>query len=122
MDKEFLIDNYLTNELVFKNTIIQIKKDFEFAGLELVLNDFNKIDFNKLAEVIKLQVNFLLHKNYAGFLNLLYRIDLSEAALKKQTKIEPYIEFELIVAELIIKRELQKVVTKEFYKKNSNEN
>lgn len=122
MDKEFLIDNYLTNELVFKNTIIQIKKDFEFAGLELVLNDFNKIDFNKLAEVIKLQVHFLLHKNYAGFLNLLYRIDLSEAALKKQTKIEPYIEFELIVAELIIKRELQKVVTKEFYKKNSNEN
>jgi len=53
-------------------------------------------------------------------MQLLYRIDISETQLKRyltENINEPYFK---VIAELIIKRVLQKVVTKQYYKNNEN--
>jgi hypothetical protein len=47
---------------------------------------------------------------------LLYRIDVSELQIKKLSREKPENEMNEIMAELIIKRELQKVVIKEHYR------
>ena len=54
-------------------------------------------------------------------MQLLYRIDISEAQLKRyllENKSDNYFN---VIAELIIKRVLQKVVIKQFYKNNKNQ-
>ena len=48
--------------------------------------------------------------------HLLYRVDISEAQLKKYLNSQPDESYFDVIAELIIKRELQKVVIKQFYK------
>jgi hypothetical protein len=52
-------------------------------------------------------------------MQLLYRIDISEAQLKRYLSElnEPYFS---VIAELIIKRVLQKVVIRQYYKSNEN--
>lgn len=92
--------------------ILQLNKDFQLSNIE------ERITLAAVPEVLKLQLNVivenLIHNDFGSFLNLLYRIDLSEHNIKKQTaqSTEEYIEY---VSFLILKREWQKVWFKQNY-------
>ena len=49
--------------------------------------------------------------------NLLYRIDITELQIKNAALKNPELHLQFLLAELIIKRILQKVVLKELYSK-----
>jgi hypothetical protein len=49
-------------------------------------------------------------------MNLLYRVDISEAQLKRYLTESPAEDTLVTIAELIIKRVLQKVVIRKYYK------
>jgi hypothetical protein len=121
MSEEFSPDNFHTNLLILQKTLLQIQKDFEFAGIPLSFENTEALTFQKITEKIQPLLAELMTKNYQGFMNLLYRIDLNESRIKKETAAQPEKKFEEIIAALVIKRELQKVVIKEYYKNNQDE-
>jgi len=90
---------------------IQIKKDFETCGLDVnFINDLPS-DFFKLKAIFinQLQPLFI---NKKALSNLLNRIDISETQLNNYQAKKISFSFEEIIAELIIKRTLQKVILK----------
>jgi len=95
---------------VFNAFAEQLRKDFQGAGIALDENLVIPSNYQDLKEVLK---NFIFSagsRNSAALPQLLYRIDISEAQLKKYGNINKEQSFEDLIAELIIKRVLQKVI------------
>ena len=67
-------------------------------------------------EVLK-SVMIIEKKDSSSIQNLLYRIDITELQIKKEASSYPEKNFQQILAELIIKRILQKVILKQQYSK-----
>ena len=101
---------------LFEKFKLQLNKDFENCGLSGEFSINLIPDYNFIAEVLTCEVE-KINKSSSGKLNeLLYRIDISEAQIKKAFNLNPDISLNEIIAGLIVKRELQKIVIKEHYK------
>ena len=110
------LSQYFNRLDLIKDTAKQIIKDFDMFGLEIKFsgNAFNA--YEELFEQIEPHINQLINSNHQKFMSILYRIDLSDEQIKKaisENSSEPFSE---IVSDLIIKRELQKVVIRNHYK------
>lgn len=92
----------------------QMYKDFELSGL----SDYApKLTTNNLNEVYDEVLNSILlieRKDSTSLMTLLYRIDITEQQLKKASQTSSN-NLKQVMAELIIKRILQKVILKEKY-------
>jgi len=69
---------------------------------------------------IQKPVNTLNEQDPKRILNLLYRIDLPEEKVQSEMQISS-LTFSELLAELIVKRELQKVIMKNYYSKPENQ-
>jgi hypothetical protein len=111
-----VINDSLTNAHLFEAFKLQLAKDFEQSNFP---SDFVKTltpHYAHICEMIRLQLQHNVKRADASLNQLLYRVDISEAQVKKYLA-EAGDENPLtILAELIIKRVLQKVVTKHYYK------
>ncbi|MBP7808003.1 MAG: hypothetical protein KA163_01800 [Bacteroidia bacterium] len=95
---------------------LQLQKDFENCSLEGIFATHLVADYNLILSAVLLEVE-KINKTSSGKLNeLLYRIDISEAQIKKAFNLNPDTTLNEIIADLIIKRELQKIVIKEHFK------
>ena len=102
---------YLSEQDFFQLFKTQLKKDFEGSGINGDFTDNLLPDFHLLKEKL-IQELYGVFKNSSQLAGLLYRVDNSEAQLKKYQVLSPDLNFEELIAELIIKRVLQKVVLK----------
>ena len=106
-----LVDTeFLSQKDLLRNLILQIRKDFESAGIPIKLLLNKRYSFVELAQIIS---DSFMQAGATAMFNLLYRVDVSEKQLKDGMPtpgIDP-----ILVAELVIKRELQKVVLKKQY-------
>jgi hypothetical protein len=98
---------------LFDKFKIQTQKDFEMSGVLEYMPIITSNNLNKLKEgfynsVLKLELSDALK-------NLLYRIDITELQIKQACVKNPETPLQHILAELMIKRILQKVVLKELY-------
>ncbi|MBS1573757.1 MAG: hypothetical protein JST09_00520 [Bacteroidetes bacterium] len=76
----------------------------------------------QLRPVLAAYINQLLDKNFEKLINLLYRLDVNENKLKQLLKDNADIDAALLIADLIIERQLQKIrVRNEFKKKETGE-
>lgn len=101
---------------LFEKFKLQLQKDFENCGLEGTFAVDLIADYDLILNAVHLEVE-KINKSSSGKLNeLLYRIDISEAQIKKAFNLNPDSSLNEIIADLIIKRELQKIVIKEHYK------
>ena len=100
---------------LFEKFKTQLTKDFELCGL---LDDAPQINSNELnhvfSELLK-SIRLLENKGANGLMNLLYRIDVTESQINQAVKLNPDKTWQEVIAELIIKRILQKVIFKEKY-------
>ena len=89
-------------------TLAQLEKDFLMIGVNF---DIEKpiVEYKTLFAFTNNLVNSLNEKNPKLLLSLLYRIDLSEEMVQKKMQ-ETSLSFSEILSELIVKRELYKVV------------
>ncbi len=101
---------YLINLELIRETARQIIKDFGMTGIEIRFTGNGQSAYDELFGQIAPEVDKLLQGNAGSFYDLLYRIDISEDQLKKESERFPARKFSEVVAHLIIKRELQKVV------------
>jgi hypothetical protein len=107
---------YINRLDLIKDTANQIIKDFDMFGMEIKFSGNAYNAYEELFEQIEPNINKLIQSNQQKFMGILYRIDLSDEQIKKavtENSIEP---FSCIVTDLIIKRELQKVVIRNHYK------
>lgn len=110
--EEIEVKNQLLQQDLFELFKIQLRKDFETSGLDADFVDTLPSAFELLKEVIIYQLKRILKNSYSSLSNLLYRIDVSELQIKKYQGLHKTLSFEEIVAELIIKRVLQKIILK----------
>lgn len=109
------ISPYLNQQEILRETLAGINKSFIQAGEDEIIHTESTPTFEGLLSVLVPVLDKLYHLQHQKFLTLLYRVDISEAMLAnaKEKKGESFI---LEIAVLIIKRELQKVVSRNFYK------
>ncbi|MCE9538730.1 MAG: hypothetical protein K8R85_05885 [Bacteroidetes bacterium] len=101
---------------LIKDTAHQIIKDFDMFGLEIKFSGNAYNAYEELFEQIEPHIDQLIHSNQQRFMSILYRIDLSDEQIKKAVNENSSEPFSAIVSDLIIKRELQKVVIRNHYK------
>ncbi len=111
-----VITNQLTSEELFQAFKAQLAKDFEQSNFSIDFISTLKPDYNYIKERIALELQRSQKKADANLMQLLYRIDISEAQLKRYLHQQKDENSDYVIAELIIKRVLQKVVIKQFYK------
>lgn len=99
-------------------TIAQIEKDFMQNGLALNLADHGALTVSQLSAKLEEAFGWLLERDEQRLLQLLYRIDLGEDALKKAIVNQSEQSLAAILAAMVLKREAQKVIIRHFYKAN----
>lgn len=115
--KELSINDQLLKEDLFVLFLSQLRKDFESSALDADFVDSLPKEFDRLREALIFQLAPLFKHGSSTLSSLLYRIDISESTLQNYQKKNQHLKFEEVVAELIIKRILQKVVLKKTYSK-----
>jgi len=115
--EELDVNSHLLKEDLFRLFKIQLKKDFEGAGANADFADTLPREFDVLKTFIMRQLEPLLKNNGSLIASLLYRIDISEMQLQHYQLKNPALSFDETLAELIIKRILQKVILKKTFSK-----
>ena len=115
--EELDVNTYLLKENLFDLFKLQLKKDFEGAGASADFADHLPSEYNALKVAVEEQLNPMLKNNGSLLSSLLYRIDISEAQLQSYQHKNTSLPFEELLAELIIKRILQKVILKKTFSK-----
>lgn len=112
------IENYLKMPNLLRDLILQLLKDFQTAQIPLTLNPEENYSFEGLCKGIEFVIEN--HLKRGGTLkNLLNRVDLTEKQIKKAISGAIHSNLRRL-AELIIKRELQKVVIRYWYQQSSS--
>lgn len=108
------INSGISKPELFEKFKLQLQKDFENCNLNGSFATDLIRDYDAILGKVHLEVEKIGRSS--GKLNeLLYRIDISEAQIKKASGLNSN-SFTEMVAELIVKRELQKIVIKEHFK------
>jgi hypothetical protein len=101
---------------LIKATAEQIIKDFDMFGIEIKFSGNAYNAYEELFEQIEPHMHKLINSNSQKFMGILYRIDLSDEQVKKAVDENSSEPFPTIITDLIIKRELQKIVIRNHYK------
>jgi hypothetical protein len=102
---------------LFEKFKAQLHRDFELCGFA---DDAPKLSSNNLEHVFQEVLKAVMKiekKDSSSIQNLLYRIDVTELQIKKEAANHQEKNFQQILAELIVKRILQKVILKQQYSK-----
>lgn len=101
---------------LLKQVVGQINKDFRLQGFEVTFSGSGETAYQELSEQLKPVIEYMLENQTEKFWNLIYGIDLSENKVRqilfgKEENIDAIQE----LTNLILKRELQKVVIRLHY-------
>lgn len=100
---------------LFEKFKTQVYRDFKLAG---AIDFLPVIESNHLEHLKTVFFNSIVKLEIGNDLkNLLYRIDITELQIKQASQQDPQTPLQKLLAELMIKRILQKVVLKELYSK-----
>jgi len=88
---------------------------------ELSLEIPVKISLEELRENLSNHISFLIENNFGKLVSFLYRIDVNESKLKTLLHENADTNAGVIIAELIIERQLQKIKAREQFRKEDND-
>lgn len=100
-----LIEKIESRQLLGK-LIQQLNKDASLSGVDFVCEE--NISANQLLEKVYYLLINLMTNDFGSYLNFLYRVDISEHAIKSITETEPERIAQKITL-MVVKREWQKV-------------
>ena len=97
---------------------IQLLKDFEMSDVSDYLEPIVVFEYDEIHSNIMNALKKIDNKDFSKYRHLLYRIDISEKTVELELKSKPDNARYAVLADLIIKRILQKVILKiQFSKK-----
>ena len=98
--------------------------DIQKAAVEfqkhLVLPAVSNISYDELVLYLAERINVLLKDDFSALVQLLYRMDISEAKLRYLLQTNTGEMAATIMAKLMIERQLQKIETRRSFKKDDN--
>ena len=113
------VNNSIEKNSFLNETVEQLEKDFLMVGVNF---DVPKpvLSYSSLFNFTIHLVDALQAKDSQKILNLLYRIDLSEEIVKNAMK-QTDLSFTEMISEMIVKRELKKVIMYYYYSNLENQ-
>lgn len=114
------LKNQLSRKDLFDAFKAQLAKDFDQSNFPSDFVEALEPDYISIHQKIAFELHGNGEKSDSDLMRLLYRVDISEAQLKKYFNRDRTENQLSVIAELIIKRVLQKVVLKQFYRTNQN--
>ncbi|MBS1946852.1 MAG: hypothetical protein JST47_03720 [Bacteroidetes bacterium] len=87
---------------------------------ELLIEATEKIPLAELKRKLAQHINDLINSDFEKLVSLLYRIDINERKLKALLKEHKNEDAGALIAELIIERQLQKIITRAKFSKTSD--
>jgi hypothetical protein len=112
------IKNQLSSKDLFDAFKRQLVKDFEQSNFPADFVEALEPNYISIHEKIAFELQRNEKRTDYNLMHLLYRIDISEAQLTKYLHAHKNENHFNVIAELIIKRVLQKVVIKQHYRNN----
>lgn len=107
---------YYNRQDLLQKVVTQIQKDFDWFNLKVhFTNNDEKSAYQELYEKILPLIDEMLNEDYPKLLAILYRIDIDEDFLNRKLKEIANADTDEVITDLIIKRELQKIIIKEIY-------
>jgi hypothetical protein len=102
---------------LINQTAQQIIKDFDWYGMEIKFSGHSENAYHELFEQINPAIEKLLGTNSEKLMEVLYRIDVNEKKVTSLSERESEGKRRVseLLTELIIQRELQKVVTRNYF-------
>lgn len=106
IDNSIRLFEEITQNNLYSKLLDQLNKDFRFAGISDEISE--TITPTELHQQLAKIIYALINRNFSDYLNLLYRVDISEGEIKglDGSDIE---KLSANVSRLILKRECQKV-------------
>ncbi|MBI9066972.1 MAG: hypothetical protein JEZ09_06745 [Salinivirgaceae bacterium] len=105
---------------IIEETIQQIMKDFGMFGMDIVFSGDIENAYFEIFNQVVYQIEDLFRISSSRLLAVLYQIDISNEQIEKAHNITPDSTLQEVVAEQIIQRELKKVLTRRYFKLNTN--
>lgn len=112
------IEAFRNREEIIRQVAAQIEKDFSQFGLEVQFSGEVNNAYDELFAQLREHLVWLLDCDYHRLVLLLYQIDLSEKQIINAENKYPDVAKSELLAELIILRELKKVLTRNYFKEN----
>ncbi len=114
------IKNQLSSKELFEAFKTQLVRDFDQSNFPSEFVKALEPDYQLIHEKIASELKRNESRADFNLMNLLYRVDISEAQLNRYLNESKDANHYDVMAELIIKRVLQKAVIKRYYKNNEN--
>jgi len=114
--EQFDLELYKTRTEVIRQTVAQVEKDFAMFGLEVEFTGSTDLAYSELFAQLSEHIGRLLQTDYGKLSALLYQVDLSERNILEAVATHPEWSHEDIITELIIHRELKKVLLRNYFK------
>lgn len=99
---------------LLQQVVAQLNKDFQLSGFEVNFTGSDEDAYQELTDQLIPVIDYMLEHQTERFWSLLYGIDLNEAQVRKALFGEEADSLQRLT-DLILKRELQKVVIRNHY-------
>lgn len=116
-----LLNSFLSKEEIIRQTAQQIIKDFAEFGIEIQFSGQEDNAYQELFDQLNHHIEIILQGQFHRFFNLLYRIDINENEIYKSEARFPDKNKSEIISDLIIHRDLKKVLTRNYFKQQKKD-
>ncbi|MBL4653353.1 MAG: hypothetical protein JKY53_10910 [Flavobacteriales bacterium] len=106
---------------IIQQTAEQTIKDFDVFDYQITFSETEKTAYEELFDQILPLIGNLVINDYKKLMNILYRIDVNEDLIDQKLSTSNPTQFAEIITELVLERELKKVVIRNYYKNQQNE-
>lgn len=114
--ENFDIELYKTRTEVIRQTVEQVKKDFSMFGMDIEFTGNMEMAYNEMFVQLSSHIHSLLESNFGKLSALLYQVDISERKILDSVTDHPEFSHAEVIAELVIHRELKKVLLRNYFK------
>jgi hypothetical protein len=94
-----------------KEELIAVSKELDLV----LLNE----DYLAARQIIADKISELLSTNFQKLVSILYRVDVDEAKLRSLLKQNPEIDAGLLIADMLIERQAQKIKSRQEYRRDA---
>ncbi len=112
------IEQYKLKEEYILQTVAQITKDFGMFGYDVSFSGNTITAYQELFTQLYACIENYYQNSLSTLWSLLYQIDVSEKVIAEAQKAHADWTITEVITELVIYRELRKVITRNYYKNN----
>ncbi len=119
--EQFDIEPYKNRSAIISQTVKQVQKDFGMFGFDVTFSGNADLAYEEMFRQLAVYITQLIENDYHKLASLLYHIDLGEDKIAQAGEQHPEWGIADIITELVIHRELKKVLMRNYFKQKDLE-